>query len=296
MKTFGIILVILSIGTCFVLFIGYEFGSDSGARQMARHILHPQYRTDSFDRLVSEETGVNLEDRWGDGYEDCMESVIKALMTCDEVRIGNLIVNEPYTYVSDIVFFALDPNMAIEINGSDSTITGCTFSYTVSDDFKDRFELNTVDNTLDEAINLSGTTNEEINMNATKAFVETNEVEVVVTGADVIIEKLRFFEPTEPKEPGKPYFIIQNSTSDIGSVSFSPMDSNVIICDSTLEKFLEILPFHIYWTMNAKAPSGIVTIQWAEPNEVEFNPAIRSWNNFTEALDERITAIEEIRL
>jgi len=80
------------------------------------------------------------EDQWGKGYGDCMESVIRTLVKCDEVRIGNLVIDEPNAYVTNITFFALDPNLFIEMNGANSTLTDSTFSCMVSDDFKDRFE------------------------------------------------------------------------------------------------------------------------------------------------------------
>ena len=141
----GVLCVAAWAVVCFtiVYFVGMRSGQDSGARQMARHILNTQYRTGSFEALVSEETGIDLEDRWGDGYDDCMESVIRALATCDEVRIGNLIIDAPNVTVTNSVFFAIDPNMAWIEAGMDAvnlTIQDNLIISLVSNDFKDRFK------------------------------------------------------------------------------------------------------------------------------------------------------------
>jgi len=40
-----------------IYFTGYKRGRESGARQMARHISNPRFRTDSFDIIVEEEKG-----------------------------------------------------------------------------------------------------------------------------------------------------------------------------------------------------------------------------------------------
>ena len=48
---------------------------------------------------------------WSRGYTECMNDVVVALASCDEVRMGNLIINKPNTTISDMVFFFVDPNM-----------------------------------------------------------------------------------------------------------------------------------------------------------------------------------------
>ena len=54
MKTIVIgILIAGGLGVCYVS--GWKAGDDSGARQMARHILHPRFHTDKFEVLVEEE-------------------------------------------------------------------------------------------------------------------------------------------------------------------------------------------------------------------------------------------------
>jgi len=51
-------LFVISV-VCFTVAVGYFWGlrdgTEVGARQMARHILHPLFRTPSFDGIVQEE-------------------------------------------------------------------------------------------------------------------------------------------------------------------------------------------------------------------------------------------------
>ena len=87
-------------------------------------------------------------ERYFDGYDSCMEEVIRTLVKCDEVRIGNLIINEPNAYVANTVFFILDPNLVIidvSCDATNMTVVDNTFSCMVSDDFKDRFKPNEVE-------------------------------------------------------------------------------------------------------------------------------------------------------
>lgn len=70
----------------------------------------------------------NLHKSWSRGYTECMTDVINALARHDEVRIGNLVVNEPNTHVSDITFFGIDPNVFIEVAVPNVTISGGKFN------------------------------------------------------------------------------------------------------------------------------------------------------------------------
>ncbi len=54
-RSFIIIIIVLVFTFIGVLRIGFIIGEDSGARQMARHILHPNYKTTTFEELVIEE-------------------------------------------------------------------------------------------------------------------------------------------------------------------------------------------------------------------------------------------------
>lgn len=75
----------------------------------------------------------NLEnyqhESWIRGYADCMNHVVDALISHDEVRLGNLVINEPNAYVSDITFFVVDPNlMGVVINAEDSIMMDCYYN------------------------------------------------------------------------------------------------------------------------------------------------------------------------
>ena len=64
---------------------------------------------------------------WSRGYTECMNDVVVALATCDEVRMGNLIINKPNTTISDMVFFFVDPNMYIDVNAPNVTFMNGTY-------------------------------------------------------------------------------------------------------------------------------------------------------------------------
>lgn len=73
--------------------------------------------------------GMERHESWSRGYTDCMNHVVEALVKHDEVRIGNLVVNEPNTYVSDITFFVVDPNVyGVVVEANDVTITDGSYS------------------------------------------------------------------------------------------------------------------------------------------------------------------------
>jgi hypothetical protein len=56
-----------------------------------------------------------------------MEQVVNALASCDEVRLGNLVVKAPNTEISDMVFFVVDPNLyGAVIEAVDVTVRDCS--------------------------------------------------------------------------------------------------------------------------------------------------------------------------
>jgi len=66
---------------------------------------------------------------WSRGYTECMNDVVVALASCEEVRLGNLIINEPNVSVSDMTFFVVDPNQwGIVMNGAGGTVSDGTFN------------------------------------------------------------------------------------------------------------------------------------------------------------------------
>jgi len=66
---------------------------------------------------------------WSRGYTECMSDVIDALVTHDEVRLGNLVINEPNAYVHDVVFFVVDPNqMGAVVNANFATFEDCSYN------------------------------------------------------------------------------------------------------------------------------------------------------------------------
>ena len=116
--------------------------------------------------------------------------------------------------------------------------------------------------------------------------------------AGIVIKGCTFGEPNDPNEPNEivntTIIIDPNDFLDtaaagdfieldyatvvsfcIGSfdsmdeVSFSQKDESTISCDSTLEKFIEILPYSLYSMMNYSEPNGTIVIEWADPNEAE---------------------------
>ena len=57
MKTIIILLTVAAFMFCLGYFLGLREGNDSGARQMARHILNPAFETESFYSIMNEECG-----------------------------------------------------------------------------------------------------------------------------------------------------------------------------------------------------------------------------------------------
>jgi len=51
------IITAISGAFCVGWFVGEKSGTESGARQMARHILNPAFKTDRFDAIMDEERG-----------------------------------------------------------------------------------------------------------------------------------------------------------------------------------------------------------------------------------------------
>jgi hypothetical protein len=73
---------------------------------------------------------------WSRGYTECMQDVVGALAKHDEVRLGNLVVSEPNTTVTDTTFFVVDPNQfGAVIDAVDVTVTNNYFS-SVCDDYE----------------------------------------------------------------------------------------------------------------------------------------------------------------
>ena len=67
---------------------------------------------------------------WSRGYGTCMTDVVTSLASHDEVYLGNLVINEPNAYVSDVTFFVVDPNQwgVLFDDVADGTVIDCTFS------------------------------------------------------------------------------------------------------------------------------------------------------------------------
>lgn len=73
---------------------------------------------------------MELHESWSRGYSECMNDVVEALASHDEVRLGNLIVNEPNTAVTDITFFVVDPNqLGVVLDAADGSVCDCDFNY-----------------------------------------------------------------------------------------------------------------------------------------------------------------------
>ena len=113
--------------------------------------------------------------------------------------------------------------------------------------------------------------------------------------AGIVIEGCTFIDPNEPNEIVNTTIIIDpndfldtaaagdfieldyatvvsfciGSFDSMDEVSFSQKDESTISCDSTLEKFIEILPYSLYSMMNYSEPNGTIVIEWADPNEAE---------------------------
>lgn len=73
---FILALYVMVFGSAY--FVGMKAGEDSGARQMARHILHPKCRSDGFDTIIKEETGVEGDDKFANSYFEGLKEGLKA--------------------------------------------------------------------------------------------------------------------------------------------------------------------------------------------------------------------------
>lgn len=99
----GIAIMVVFCITCVaVFFMGHSIGVDSGARQMARHILNPAFTTESFNSVVEEEKGVENHG-----------PALTYLQVLDRIGARNVFpgpleVNEPNTLIMNCAFVNLE--------------------------------------------------------------------------------------------------------------------------------------------------------------------------------------------
>lgn len=68
---------------------GYKAGEESGARQMARHLLNPMYHTDKFLLIAKEEATASLGTKYGYLVTTC---------TCGNRMVATFLIGKPYIF------------------------------------------------------------------------------------------------------------------------------------------------------------------------------------------------------
>lgn len=134
-KLIVVSVILITIAFCGGYLRGLRVGEDGGARQMARHILNPDFRTDSFVAVAYEESGRDYDPNEMEKWRQAASSwqyaaehyggICKWLLENKPIY-GKIIMDTNATLRDCLIVYG-SSEAAIDISGTNSLIMNCRF-------------------------------------------------------------------------------------------------------------------------------------------------------------------------